>query len=453
MIDMFPNKENNQKNFAVESVVASAFCDGCSAANSGWQRALRDNSFKMAKSISLAQRSTTQTKRPHGRVKSDVVTHCHQLHTPSCADLSNLLPSWEQSCTNTESTLHQLSPYIGKLKSSIAADLIKSLCPPGGLVADVFAGSGTVLLEAVRLGRRTFGVDSSPYAALLSRAKLTAPTTLGEALDRAKIRTAAAASRPSPDLRKVPTWVRDFFHPETLREAIKFSQECLEKNDDFLLACMLGILHHQRPGFLSYPSSHLTPYLRDKKFPRDQFPELYQYRPLQPRLLAKIERTYKRKEFVIAPTQYTFVEGDTSQIEFPAKIDCVITSPPYMNALDYGRDNRLRLWFINKSHADLIDSAQSQQRDGFQALMGRLAKEVGERLVEGGYCVMIVGDQTKRGSKYALSTSVQQIFFQHAPGLRLVQTLANGIPDIRRARREYRGVRTENFLIFRKEDA
>jgi hypothetical protein len=27
-----------------------------------------------------------------------------------------------------------------------------------------------------------------------------------------------------------------------------------------LLASMLGILHHQRPGFLSFPSSHLIPY-------------------------------------------------------------------------------------------------------------------------------------------------------------------------------------------------
>jgi len=27
-------------------------------------------------------------------------------------------------------------------------------------------------------------------------------------------------------------------------------------------------------------------------------------------------------------------------------IDAVITSPPYMDALDYARDNRLRLWFL-----------------------------------------------------------------------------------------------------------
>ncbi len=367
--------------------------------------------------------------------------------------LSHLIPSWEKSCTNTESTLHQLSPYIGKLKSSIASDLILNFSPPGGLVADVFAGSGTVLLEAVRLGRRAFGVDISPYAALLSRAKLSAPNTLDEALNRARVRLAAAALRPPPDRRKIPSWVRDFFHPQTLHEVINFSKECQEQHDDFSLACLLGILHHQRPGFLSYPSSHLTPYLRDKKFPKDDFPLLYQYRALEPRLLAKIERSFRRKDFVVTSEQYSFVEDHAENISFPIKIDCVITSPPYMNALDYGRDNRLRLWFIDKAKAELIDAAPSQQRDGFQALMISLAQQVENCLVPNGFCIVIVGDKTNRGAKYPLSVTVPDIFKIHAPKLNLVQTVINNIPDIRRARRDCRGVRTENFLIFKKENA
>ncbi|MCX7192695.1 MAG: DNA methyltransferase [Proteobacteria bacterium] len=367
--------------------------------------------------------------------------------------LSHLVPSWEKSCTSTESTLHQLSPYIGKLKSSIARDLIQNFSPPGGLVADVFAGSGTVLLEAVRLGRRAFGVDISPYAALLSRAKLSSPNTLDEALNRVRVTLAAAALRPPPDRRKIPSWVRCFFHPQTLHEVINFAKECQERNDDFSLACLLGILHHQRPGFLSYPSSHLTPYLRDKKFPKDMFPQLYQYRALEPRLIAKIERSYRRKDFIVTSDQYSFVEGHAENVSFPKEIDCIITSPPYMNALDYGRDNRLRLWFIDKAKAELIDGAPSQQRDGFHALMISLAQQVEKCLVPNGFCIVIVGDKTSRGAKYPLSITVQEIFNTYAPELNLVQTVVNNIPDIRRARRDCRGVRTENFLIFRKENA
>ncbi len=367
--------------------------------------------------------------------------------------LSRLSLAWEKSCTNTESTLHQLSPYIGKLKSSIAQDLILNFSPPGGLVADVFAGSGTVLLEAVRLGRRTFGVDSSPYATLLSRAKLSAPVTLDEALARARVRLAAAALRPTPDRRKIPAWVKNFFHPQTLREVINFAKECQEQHDVFSLACMLGILHHQRPGFLSYPSSHLTPYLRDKKFPKAEFPELYQYRALEPRLTAKIERSYKRKDFVVTSNQYSFVEGNAENVTLPKGIDCIITSPPYMNALDYGRDNRLRLWFIDNAKAELIDSAPSQQRDGFQALMKSFSQQVVKSLIPNGFCIVIVGDKTRGEAKYPLSICVQDIFKSYAPELRLIQTVANNIPDIRRARRDCRGVRTENFLIFQNNNA
>ena len=96
------------------------------------------------------------------------------------------------------------------------------------------------------------------------------------------------------DLRTVPVWVRRFFHPETLRSALAFRDTCIERRDEFLLACLLGILHHQRPGFLSFPSSHLVPYLRDRKFPRKSFPEMYEERDVLVRLEAKVRRTYRR---------------------------------------------------------------------------------------------------------------------------------------------------------------
>ncbi|MDP1550040.1 MAG: DNA methyltransferase [Nitrosomonas sp.] len=364
-----------------------------------------------------------------------------------------LVSQWEKSCTNTESTLHQLSPYIGKLKSSIAKDLILNYSRPGELVVDPFAGSGTVLLEAVRLGRRAFGVDISPYAALLSRAKLSAPDTLDEALSQAKERLAAALLRPQPDSQIIPSWVKSFFHPDTLSEVINFADECQEQKDDFLLACMLGILHHQRPGFLSYPSSHLTPYLRDKKFPKDQFPDLYQYRALEPRLLAKVERAYKRKEFRVANDQYSFALKNALEATFPNEVGCFITSPPYMNALDYGRDNRLRLWFINKQGSEQIDRSQSQQREGFQEVMAKFSQQVVDSLVKNGYCIVIVGDQLNKRIKFPLSKTVLETFKTHAPELHLIKTIENSIPDIRRARRDHRGVRTENFFVFKKKNA
>jgi hypothetical protein len=68
---------------------------------------------------------------------------------------------WKKSCANTECSLHQLSPYIGKLKSSIARELVERYSEPGDLVVDPFAGAGTIPFEALMRGRRTFASDSA----------------------------------------------------------------------------------------------------------------------------------------------------------------------------------------------------------------------------------------------------------------------------------------------------
>jgi site-specific DNA-methyltransferase (adenine-specific) len=50
--------------------------------------------------------------------------------------------------------------------------LIKALCPPGGLVADLCCGSGTTLLAAQHLGRKWVGCDVNPHAVELARTRL-----------------------------------------------------------------------------------------------------------------------------------------------------------------------------------------------------------------------------------------------------------------------------------------
>lgn len=199
-----------------------------------------------------------------------------------------------KSVAASECSLHQLSPYIGKLKSSIARFLILKYTKIGDVVVDPFCGSGTIPLEATLNGRTSFGCDTSDYAALLSKAKLHPPASEKAALRKTSQLIEEAMALPNPDLRTVPRWVRDFFNPATLKDALRFAKVAKRQGNEFWFACFLGILHHQRPGFLSYPSSHLVPYLRNNKFPRIDHPDLYEYRPLAPRLEAKVKRVFKR---------------------------------------------------------------------------------------------------------------------------------------------------------------
>src|SRR5437773_2352682 len=113
-----------------------------------------------------------------------------------------LVSNWAGSSAKTETTLHQLSPYIGKLKSSIATSLIDQFTKRGQVVYDPFSGSGTVALAAWLAGRRVVANDLSPYAYLLTRAKLFPYASADEALsDIAMISPSAEAMRDTMDLR------------------------------------------------------------------------------------------------------------------------------------------------------------------------------------------------------------------------------------------------------------
>jgi hypothetical protein len=357
---------------------------------------------------------------------------------------------WKEPCANSECSLHQLAPYIGKIKSSIAGELVMRYSGPGDIVADPFAGAGTIPLEAAIRGRRAFGADISPYAGILAKAKLSPPGSLDAALDWAEQALQEATELPAQDMRKVPAWVRQFFHPDTLRETLNVAAVCRRPGNEFLMACLLGILHHQRPGFLSYPSSHLVPYLRDRKYPRDRFPEMYAYRELRPRLLAKIQRTYKR---FVQPLPMAVVGFEGTSVQYltlPDRIGALITSPPYMNALDYGRDNRLRLWLIDPSLVDKVDNDVTQRRQAFIDAITSLAAKVELALRPKGYCVFVVGEEFRRSFEAHPSDAVIAIMAQRAGSLRLKAILTDEIPDVRRTRRECRGVKTEHVLVFQR---
>jgi hypothetical protein len=252
-------------------------------------------------------------------------------------------------------------------------------------------------------------------------------------------------------MRSVPSWVRAYFHPKTLKETLAFARICRQEERHFLLACVLGILHHQRPGFLSFPSSHLVPYLRDKKFPRQAFPEMYSYRELLPRLTAKIRRALRRG--VPRDPLATFNVAPVEDLCLDCEFDAMITSPPYMNALDYERDNRLRLWILDEGFGGQADADANSSPSAFQRQMSALARLNEQRLKASGHCVLVVGETVSRNGTVHPAQSVLELFREHAPSLELRKIIVDTIPDVRRARRDCRGVKQEQVIIFRKRSA
>src|SRR2546429_1174044 len=145
--------------------------------------------------------------------------------------------------------LHQIGPYIGKIRPSLARRLVSEFSKKQDWVWDPFCGSGTIALESLLLDRNAMAGDINPYGCALTRAKLHAPSSAEVATAQITIAAQRFARIPEHEFKGTPTWVRKFFHKKTLKEAMGLMSEFIKMNQYFNSGCLLSILHHQRPGF------------------------------------------------------------------------------------------------------------------------------------------------------------------------------------------------------------
>jgi len=75
------------------------------------------------------------------------------------ARLNYLTRDWRRSSLGTECTLQQLAPYIGKLKTTVAASLVERYSGKRDKIIDPFCGSGVVPLEALLRERSVVARD------------------------------------------------------------------------------------------------------------------------------------------------------------------------------------------------------------------------------------------------------------------------------------------------------
>lgn len=362
---------------------------------------------------------------------------------------------WHGSFNARESSLQQLSPYVGKMKSGMARILVQVTTQPGDIVLDPFSGSGVVPLEALLAGRVALANDLSPYAFVLTKGKVEAPGDESNALARVeRLIERVETTAKDVDLQVVPQWVKDFFHPKTLTEILAAFSILRYEEDYFLTACLLGILHHVRPGFLSYPSSHLVPYIRKKKYPVDEFPEMYTYRDLRSRLIAKVKRAYKRH---MLPSdwekrQYKVWQANSMQLPVEdAQVDAIISSPPYFGALDYARDNRLRLWFLGCEDWHTLDKSLTANKKVYIPQMQRCLIEMHRVLKPGAVCILVLGDVERDGETKRTAEILSELAREvtHS-GLVTESIYDDRIPDERRSRRRTSTTKFERILLMRK---
>lgn len=358
----------------------------------------------------------------------------------------------KESAVGSEYSIHQVAPYIGKIKSSIAKFLILNFTKENDTIFDPFCGAGTIPFESWVSGRNVIANDLNSYAVVLSKAKLFPPRNVDAVTKEMEILTfLVEEALPSVKTDNVPEWVSNFFHPDTLREIIAWVNVLRERESWFILSCLLGILHHQRPGFLSYPSSHTVPYLRTNKFPKEEFPELYEYRNVKERLVKKVKRALRRHPHLDTRLKRRVYSKDASKCRIGIKVDAVITSPPYMRQLDYARDNRLRLWFLGIHDHKTLDLTISPGQNDFVEIITSCLIQWDKIIKPGGKCILFLGDSMIKNLKVTLPDLLQQIVANEITNFKLLFRHESLIPNKRRVRRNHSGNKSETILVFQKK--
>ena len=340
-------------------------------------------------------------------------------------------------------------------------------------VLDPMAGSGTVLAVARANGHRAFGVDLDPLAVLLADVWTRTVNTerirskASEILHRAKKAfdiLPAGQAYPAGSDDETRDFIRYWFDDYARRQLAALSAAISRLHDDStrkVLWCALSrlIITKTAGASLAMDLSHSRPHRQFTRAPVKPFN----------RFIAAVETIIANcpQSGSGAVGHATVVKrGDARRLEIESEsIDLVLTSPPYLNAIDYMRCSKFSLVWMGynvdeirqirgKSVGAEVASQQALESDWVKsvikelnlnpalssrdhALLARYAWDMGQALGEAsrvlrrrGRAVYVVGDSMSRGTFIRNSMIVTLVAQQH--GLSLVSWQSRSLPANRR---------------------
>ena len=313
------------------------------------------------------------------------------------------------------SSLHEVS-YRACFKPQLPRFFIERLTQPGDVVYDPFMGRGTTPIEAALLSRVPFGNDINPLSLTLTAPRLRPPML--EQLE-ARLRNISLT-----DHDEFPEELLAFYHPDTLRELCALKKHFLgvlasgrrvaaNPLDRWLCMVALNRLTGHSPGFFSVytlPPNQAVSLVsqceinakRNQTPPRRDVIKVILKKSKQ--LLGDVTPEVRNTLASIADhARFVNHPADATR-ELPAEsVALVVTSPPFLDVVQYADDNWLRCWFLGIDPKSVALTVP-KKLDAWAMVMTTVFRELRRVLKPGGHVAFEVGEV--HGGKTKLEETV-----------------------------------------------
>jgi hypothetical protein len=328
----------------------------------------------------------------------DLVQDFNQFGQPSVqvreGSIRYLINEFWTSGQRQAHSIHEVS-YRACFKPQLPGFFIERLTRPGEAVYDPFMGRGTTPVQAALMGRQPIGNDINPLSVLLCRPRLATPA-LGEVARRLDQIRWDAGEIDDPDLLA-------FYGPRTLRAICALRRWLIERApldrtpdpvDDWIRMVAINRLTGHSPGFFSVytlPPNQAVSAQSQRKINerRGQTPPDRDVRKLILRKTASL-----LSDGPMAPHPPALLATGTAQ-STPAigsfSVRLVVTSPPFLDVVQYAQDNWLRSWFAGIDVAS-VAMAQHRTEAGWQDMVRDTLGELARVVEPGGHVAFEVGE-------------------------------------------------------------
>lgn len=298
--------------------------------------------------------------------------------------------------TSKQRKAHRLQEisYRACFKPQLPAFFIDRLTKYGDIVYDPFMGRGTTLLEATLKGRIPYGNDTNPLSCALVEPRLNPPT-----LKQINERLAEIPWESFEGFKHSELLV--FYHPKTLAKIEGLRRWLFEraKNgeldnvDLWIRMVAINRLTGHSSGFFSVytlPPNQAVTIDRQKIIneKRNQTPPLRDV----VKIIAKKSKGLLSQGSTNA-SRMLLLTGQSSETKIIAdqSVSLTVTSPPFLDIVNYESDNWLRCWFLGID-AKNVQIAQHRKIEAWQSFIVSTLTELSRITRVGGHIAFEVGE-------------------------------------------------------------